>query len=431
VPIRKKIVRTKSQGNEEKTGRRGRGIKGSNISGNSPPSKSAFGAATETDIKTGTTRSMMIPLVEEREEDEEETAMRDMKDREAKRKREEEIRLAKKAQEEAEEAARLAQVKDQMKNKPYTYDSEGNIIWIQPVPTERLPNANPALTFGLKRGPQKESEEAAQKSGGKAGTRKTSSKKKGKKEPEFSDSFKKLTSQQPPMMDTMAMAPGVLLSERGRSKKGHGNTDKEKGKMTRRDYLQMVQSTGQNNTVDLGDGSMLSPLALDPQSARDADLVAASFDQDGGPADALGQNDAFNMAIVTSTDWGNNPGRASPGEPRPVQPAPPATVHNPKLKRDAVGYRQGARDRAPTSGTVGGGFTRPQPPLHATMGHGLLPKGSKHEEFYFPHSPAGAGGGGLANLSESEEEVASPEAARDPHGMIQTENKQLIQRLFR
>jgi hypothetical protein len=373
----------------------------------------------------------MIPLIEEREEDEEESAMRDMKDREAKRKREEEARLARKAQDEAEEAARLAQVKDQMKNKPYTYDSEGNIIWIQPVSTERLPNANPSLNFSLKKIAQKNGEEEAlsQKFGGK--TPKKSTKKKGRKEPEFSDSFKKLVSQQPPMIDTMSMAPGVLLSERGRSKKGHNLDSKEKGKMTRRDYLQMVQTSGAGNTFDM-DGSMASPLDA-PQSARDADMVAASFDQDGGgPADALGQNDAFNMAIVTSTDWGNNP--AAPGEPRPVQPAPPPAVHNLKMKRDAVGYGRGVRDRIPRSGTSGmGAYHRPQPPVGATMGHGLLPKGSKHEEFYFPHSPAGAGagGGGLANLSESEEEVADPQTARDPHGMIQTENKQLIQRLFR
>merc|ERR1719158_2667313 len=219
------------------------------------------------------------------------------------------------------------------------------------------------------------------------------------------------------------MSPGVQLAERGRSKKGHGVSDKEKGKMNRRDYLQMVQSTGAGNTLDMGDGSMAG---LDiGASARDADMVAASFEDGGGAAGALGQNDAFNMAIVTNTEWGNNPG--PPGEPRPVQPAPPASVHNFKMKRDAVGYRRGARDRIPSSGTMGSGGRRPQPPLHATMGHGLLPKGSKHEEFYFPHSPAGAGAGGvLANLSESEEEVASPQqTARDPSGAIQTENKQL------
>jgi len=352
-----------------------------------------------------------------------------MKDREAKRKREEEIRLAKKAQEEQEEAARLAQVKDQMKNKPYTYDSEGNIIWIQPVATERLPNANPSLNFGLKKTEDAKKEDTGSKfAGGVKTPKKSSSKRKGKKEPEFIDSFKKLTSQQPPMMDTMTMAPGVLLSERGRSKKGHVLDGKEKGKMARRDYLQMVQNSGAGGNFDMGDGSMTG---LDmPQSARDADMVAASFDQDGGGPDALGQNDAFNMAIVTSTDWGNNP--PPPGEARPVQPAPPPAVHNRKMKLDAVGYRRGARDRVPQAGTMGMGPQRPQPPPGATMGHGLLPKGSKHEEFYFPHSPAAGGGGGLGNLSESEEEVASPQqTARDPAGAIQTENKQLLQRLFR
>merc|ERR1719387_711780 len=185
----------------------------------------------------------------------------------------------------------------------------------------------------------------------------------------------------------------------------------------------MVQNSGAGGgNFDIGDGSMTG---LDmPQSARDADMVAASFDQDGGGPGALGQNDAFNMAIVTSTDWGNNP--EAPGAPRPVQPAPPPTVHNRKIKLDAVGYRRSARDRVPLQGTMGSGPQRPQPPLHATMGHGLLPKGSKHEEFYFPHSPAGAGaGGGPANLSEAEEEVASPQGSpnKDPHGMIQTENK--------
>merc|ERR1719387_1431710 len=192
----------------------------------------------------------------------------------------------------------------------------------------------------------------------------------------------------------------------------------------------MVQNSGAGGgNFDIGDGSMTG---LDmPQSARDADMVAASFDQDGGGPGALGQNDAFNMAIVTSTDWGNNP--EAPGAPRPVQPAPPPTVHNRKIKLDAVGYRRSARDRVPLQGTMGSGPQRPQPPLHATMGHGLLHKGgNKHEEFYFPHSPAGAAAGGLGNLSESEEEVASPQQTqRDPSGAIQTENKQLLQRLFR
>merc|ERR1719214_390470 len=74
-----------------------------------------------------------------------------MKDRGAKRKREEEARLARKAQDEAEEAARLAQVKDQMKNKPYTYDSAGNIIWVQALAADKLPSANPLPSYVLRR----------------------------------------------------------------------------------------------------------------------------------------------------------------------------------------------------------------------------------------------------------------------------------------
>merc|ERR1719163_1640427 len=101
--------------------------------------------------KTKTSREGIIPLVENVDHDEEEAAMREMKEREAKRKREEENRIQRKVLEEAEEAARLAQVKDQMKNKPYTYDSSGNIIWVQALQAEKLPSASPAPSYTLRR----------------------------------------------------------------------------------------------------------------------------------------------------------------------------------------------------------------------------------------------------------------------------------------
>merc|ERR1719163_2066931 len=97
------------------------------------------------------TREAMIPLEIQVDNDEEEAAMREMKEREAKRKREEENRIQRKVSEEAEEAARLAQVKDQMKNKPYTYDSQGNIIWVQALQAEKLPSASPAPSYTLRR----------------------------------------------------------------------------------------------------------------------------------------------------------------------------------------------------------------------------------------------------------------------------------------
>merc|ERR1719247_3204709 len=110
----------------------------------------AVGGIRESEDKTKLPNGM-IPLIENVEHDEEEAAMREMKEREAKRKREEENRIQRKVSEEAEEAARLAQQKDQMKNKPYTYDSAGNIIWVTPFPAEKLPSANPVPNYVLRR----------------------------------------------------------------------------------------------------------------------------------------------------------------------------------------------------------------------------------------------------------------------------------------
>merc|ERR1719424_1761559 len=101
--------------------------------------------------ETKVVKDGMIPLIEHVEHDEEEAAMREMKEREAKRKREEENRIHRKVTQEAEEAARLVQVKDQMKNKPYTYDSAGNIIWVTAMNAEKLPSANPILSYMLRR----------------------------------------------------------------------------------------------------------------------------------------------------------------------------------------------------------------------------------------------------------------------------------------
>merc|ERR1740121_907789 len=91
-----------------------------------------------------------IPLECDQEEDEEEMHIREMKERETKRKADDDVRVRRKVAEEGQEAARLAQVQDQMKSKPFTYDSNGSIIWIQPVEVSKLPNQSPALGFSCK-----------------------------------------------------------------------------------------------------------------------------------------------------------------------------------------------------------------------------------------------------------------------------------------
>merc|ERR1719247_1904377 len=76
--------------------------------------------------------------------------MREMKEKEARRKRDDEMRIRKKAETEQIEEQKLAKVKSEMANKPFTHDSDGNIIWVQPPAVERLPNPTPSMSFRLK-----------------------------------------------------------------------------------------------------------------------------------------------------------------------------------------------------------------------------------------------------------------------------------------
>merc|ERR550525_701799 len=144
-----------------------------------------------------------------------------MKEREAKRKREEDARLQRKADEEAEEVARMAQVKEHMKNKLFTYDSNGSIIWVQPVSASKLPSTNPAPTYNCKNDAVPQTRDSVSPRRSAAGKPPRGGQRKPKKrEAEFPDSFEKFAAQQPSMMEAMALAPGVELTEGGRAKRG-------------------------------------------------------------------------------------------------------------------------------------------------------------------------------------------------------------------
>eukprot|EP00405_Crypthecodinium_cohnii_P024325 CAMPEP_0206497022 /NCGR_PEP_ID=MMETSP0324_2-20121206/49875_1 /ASSEMBLY_ACC=CAM_ASM_000836 /TAXON_ID=2866 /ORGANISM="Crypthecodinium cohnii, Strain Seligo" /LENGTH=460 /DNA_ID=CAMNT_0053982387 /DNA_START=19 /DNA_END=1397 /DNA_ORIENTATION=- len=197
--------------------------------------------ANVTATRTTAPRSLQaVPLIEEREEDEEEGEMREKKEREARRRRDEESRVQQRASQEAEEAARLAQVKDQMKNKPFTYDNQGNIIWIQPPSHAKLPVANPAPSYGIRKdaqvGHQAQTHDASPRP-----ARAKLDRGGGKKEKEFSDSFKRFASQQPAMIDAMNISPGVVLQERGKQKYGQ-QVEKKGHAMSRQEYEDMVRS---------------------------------------------------------------------------------------------------------------------------------------------------------------------------------------------
>lgn len=396
----------------------------------------------------------MISLEEDVVQDEEEAAMREMKEREAKRKREEENRIQRKVSEEAEEIARLAQVKDQMKNKPYTYDSSGAIIWVQALAAEKLPNPNPVPGYVLRREvASTEQYSLADKPSPRGSLTKAlpmpmtsiGKKAKGKNkhgDAEFTDTFKKFSSQQPPMMESMKMAPGCILHERGGFKAGEeiGSRDRNNTAMTRRDYQNLVQNGGQGypdkDKEEGKDDKEVSAPASNTQSQQQLPAIATGEAGAAGeqrPADVhkdpTNRNAAMKVAPV-SQSAGFTP--HAPAMPRPEQPVPPPSMRRVQMKRDALGYNMSTRERVPTG--TGSRFPgcAAKPVLGAVMGHGLVPQGSKYEEYYFPNAAGLPLGLGLGD----EDVIASPRGSsgmptpRAKDGQIISKNPELVKRLF-
>lgn len=101
----------------------------------------------------------------------------------------------------------------------------------------------------------------------------------------------------------------------------------------------------------------------------------------------MSQSDAFNREIAQMDPnlWGRNPPLLEP-DLRALSAQAPNTVHDWRQKREAVGnLGMHPRDRIAELGSTSG-WRLPQPPLGATMGHGLL-KGAQtgqHELHFFP-----------------------------------------------
>mmetsp|Transcript_68872 Transcript_68872/g.165318 ORF Transcript_68872/g.165318 Transcript_68872/m.165318 type:complete len:608 (-) Transcript_68872:73-1896(-) len=255
VPIRKKVTQPKHGATEEVGHKRKATLRMARLTSSAsshfstarigPTMMAATGAGDGSPDLKGNGRPQVIPLVETKEVDEEEAALREMKERELRRQREEEARIAKKAQEEADEASKLAQVYDQTKNKPFTFDSDGNLIWVQPFNIEKLPVTHPAPSVAVKKDPGAEDgHRAAAKRRGmhQQGSPRKNSAPRGqrKKEESMQESFKKFEqwSQQPKMVDAMSLAPGVILKERGKQKAGDMGASGRT--MSRKEYKDLV-----------------------------------------------------------------------------------------------------------------------------------------------------------------------------------------------
>jgi len=490
VPIKRKLVQSKARppGIEEQARQtsklRSTGKASSAPSQGRSPSRQTVSALGHTQEESAPkAKPQMIPLSDEHEDDPEEAEMRERKDREARRKRDEEQRQQQKVAAEAEEVARLAQVKDQMKNKPFTYDSKGDIIWVQPLPLHKLPPAHPTPSFTCTAAapPTATTPPLQHEVSPRLAPRSKEPGKKSKKANaiEYTDSFTRFASQQPAMMEAMNVQPGVSLTERGRGRYGGerlGLTGDSK--MTRKQYQDMVSLGGppptkasassprdpskQRRASGAGPGAtggrstQPSPQEVARPAAGAVEPPAASAG--AGGAAAVSTEAAAPAASATSTQ---QPTSGPPAEPKPppmrvvrapdmgtellrhaptVPSMPPPAYRRVQLKRDALGYGAGTRERATAgTGTRFPGCAAP-PPLGATMGHGLVSDKQKSEDFYFPTTGSVGLGGSTHEGYEGFDaypavggtSISAPVAAVSPsrHGQLVSANPELTRKLF-
>lgn len=392
-------------------------------------------------------KSQLIPIVDERQEDEEENILREMKDRESRKQRDEQTRASRKAAQEAEEAAKLAQVKAHEKDKQFTYDSDGNILLVQPLPVTKLPNTTPAPSFACKEDELGSQQPVAPDgktpaASGRSRNAKGLSTKKRQSADEFQDGFKKFASQQPLMIDAMEMAPGVELEERKKTKKGE---DKDKAfshtNMSRKDYEEMLKKTGGFARGVPQDASPSPPepaasSKMSEQSPGATGISAIPEEASAAPDPATTQDStqvgprAGETMRVVRAEMGAELVPKPPATPRPVQPKPPQIARRMQSKRDALGYALSSRERV-QSGYGGSRYPggTAQPPLGATMGHGLVPGDRKYEDYFFPNMGDRVP---LGSMLEELDEGQAPSrlAPIKMQGQIVSKNPQLKSRLF-
>lgn len=409
VPVRK-ASRQKMVGHNDSS-RKGHASNGS-VSVPSSRSPSRFGAHPVVEGAEGlkAARNQMIPLIDEREEDAEEMMLRDLKEREARKHREEHVRAERKAAE--EEAAKLVQVKDD-KKRQFTYDSEGNMIAVQPPQLNRLPNPCPAMTFVCKE--EEHSQEHRQSEEKRVPrARDRSTKGKRRDSTELKDGFKKFLSQQPSMMEAMVMSPGVELEERNKTKRGE-KIKIDPGTMSRKEYEEGIQRVPPSKTGATPDKtSPAQPSTAQESNSAHSAAVLPVVQATEGPSPDAAKNlwSEGGSGLVRATAAPKAP------PPRPLEPSAPSTRKRVQPKRDALGYSLSARERLRINAGSRFPHCAPQPPLGATMGHGLLPQSSKDQEFYFPGATSIVG----------EEELRTPR--EQLQGQIVSKNAQLKRRLF-
>jgi len=375
--------------------------------------------------------------------DEEEEKLRDAKQQEEARRRDKEnkARLAEKQKE--EEQRRVQALHEEMSKKQHTFDSEGNIIWVEEIKQERLPKVQEIFPFGIKKDPRSrdrldetmnlgkataspQAKKKARDANARRKARFDRSSKLKENEDDFPDGFSKLKHGQPPILETMVVKPGVVLDSGGKQKAGPAMSHAGGG-MSRKEYVAWTEQEGAkeaafNQSADSkgegadgkGDDSPKGPggpggprppgtaPAAIGGTAEDPAAAGSAPGASNGAAGAAGSQGAPGLGDTLPPIGGRTPKVAGLPGSRPgtsgsrpgsvagekvegVQKAPSAPpIHLRQKKMEAVGHlgRHPRLHIAPLGGPYG--FAAAPPPLGATMGHGLLRSGSAKEAYFFP-----------------------------------------------
>jgi len=323
--------------------------------------------------------------------DEEEDRLRELKAQDKQRMidKESKARIAEKDGE--RQRAEMQELHEKMDQNPHTFDSEGGIIWIAPPDMKRLPPVQEILGYHLKKDPRaKESTnqtasanpptpKSVDRPASKAGKKGKHAKARGSKmDDEFTDGFSKLQHGQPPVIETMACEPGVTVESQGRKKAGPIHDPEFKRNMSRKEYVELAER-------ELGPGADGGGVSSGGDLTKAAgDGGSAAGDLGGGGADGVAAARANSRGlppVASAADVKDSQGSLfrSTDEPMTEAAAPKPSF---KSKFEALGYQRHPRHHKAELG--GHGFGMSQPPVGATMGHGLHHNSEAKDTFFFP-----------------------------------------------
>ena len=325
----------------------------------------------------------------------------------------------------------------ELKGKEWTLDRDGKVIIIRPPNVAKLPSyvdepdifvRSDANDGGNGRGATRGTTPgtASGKSpsrGGSPGKKKKSKKQQSNSE-DSDQYFRESVSQQPPLVQSMDVQTGVVLTE-GEAKKAGPRAEENPKRMTRSAFLmhqtlvdedEQAGKTNQMGESTLGGGGPESPGnnklnstvgATSTSPEMEAKIANAMADMDimsgaralssaGGMSSMGGEVDDENIRLINAADWGANPGQTR-------EPNKPPLIHKPTEKERFLILGRGgdARDRKYMNKIAGSSPTRMAPPLNvgSVVGHGLGDLGDSVVDMALMGMDGGASTGSLMSIA--------------------------------